>query len=92
MTGLGEPGKRAAHGVQDADLAAQFGSAGFRQRLHFRARPIAIRPQPQQRADFLDRESPVARVGDEPQPVNIGIGIVPVAPARAGAGTSPIFS
>ena len=29
MTGLGEPGKRAAHGVQDADLAAQFGSAGF---------------------------------------------------------------
>ena len=89
VAGFGKRSKGAAHGVQRARLATQLGRARFRQCLHFSACPTAIRPQGEQRADFLDRKRQVTRIGDEPQPVNIGVAIVPVAAAPGRRGNEP---
>src|SRR3546814_4370437 len=43
----------------------------------------AVRPQAEQRADVLDREAEIARVGDEAQAVDVGLRIVAIAAVAA---------
>src|SRR3546814_14880080 len=57
---------------------------GGRQGLHLGAGAVAVAPQAEESADVLDREAEIARIGDEPQAVDVGVGIVAIAavPAR----------
>ena len=58
---------------------AEVRGARFRQRLDFRARAIAIRPETKQLSDFFDRKTEIAGIGDETQPMYVSVRIVSIA-------------
>lgn len=89
VAGACQLSQRTTHRVESADLASKLSRPRFSQRLHLRARPLPIRPKSQQHADFLDRKSEVACVGNESQAVNISVAIVPVAATPGWGGNEP---
>src|SRR5258706_4020379 len=56
----------------------QFRRAIEREPFDFGALALAVGPQPEQRANILDRKAKVARVRNEAQAVDVGLRIIPV--------------
>ena len=79
MTSAGEIQQSTAHFFESARLAPQFVGPRHGERLDLAAGALVVGPQGQQRADFLDRKADVAGIGNEPQPVDVGVAVIPVA-------------
>ena len=84
MAALRQFEQRLAQCLKRFCLAAEFFRAGDGECLHFGAGALAVAPQPEEIANILDRKAEVARIGDEAQAVDIGIGLIAIAavPAR----------
>src|SRR3546814_16177840 len=83
LAGVREIEQGLAHRLESDRLAVQLFGAGERQPLDVGALARAVRPQAEQRADVLDREAEIARVGDEAQAVDVGLRIVAIAAVAA---------
>jgi|GEM_PF-4942258 len=64
--------------LKRVSLAAQFISPCQRKRLYVCTRTVAVAPESKKLADILYRKAKVSRVGDESQPVHVGIRIIAI--------------
>src|SRR3546814_7079662 len=75
MAAVGQLQQRPPQRLKRIRLAPEFLGPGGRQGLHLGAGAVAVAPQAEEIADVLDREAEIARIGDEPQAVDVGVGI-----------------
>ncbi len=78
VAGSRKVNERAPHGFEGMDLPTKLGSSSFGKRLYVRTRSLPVRPEAKQRANVVDRKSQIARVGNEPQPVNVRLVIISI--------------
>src|SRR3546814_10196523 len=85
MASDGQSEQGAAHRVKRVRFAPQLSRARLGQRLDLSAGPIAIGPEAEQQADFLDGKAEIAGVGNEAKPMDVGIRVVAIAafPSRS---------
>ena len=99
VAALGEARQRVAHLLQLVQRGVELGDMPLREALDLGAAARAVVPQAQQLADAGDRKAQIAAATDEAQPVQVGIGVQPVAgeaadaplPEAVAAGREPLL-
>ena len=86
LTSAREIDQRAAHCLQTRSLPSERIRPCNRKRLDLGARPLGVAPQSEKVAYLLYRETQVAGIGDEAEPVDVGVGIVAIATVAAWRG------
>lgn len=83
MAPAGEIKERLAHSGELPRLAIEFFRTGESERLHFATGAMPVRPQREQRPNFVDRKAKVPCIGNEPQAMDVGVRIITITAVTA---------
>ena len=87
VAGIGEIGESGAHFAHERDLAVEIADVADGQRLDLGTFALAVAPEAEQVADFVDGKAEVAGAADEAEPVDVVVALVAViAVAPVGGG------
>src|SRR3546814_21184317 len=89
MTAFSQFEQCPAQRLKRISFTPQFVGTGDRERFYFGAGALAVAPKSKEIADVLDRKAEIARIGDEPQAMDIGIRIIAVAAVPASRRRDP---